>query len=101
MHSYLFIAVRDIPDLVPREGDFRGQPVVWVINVKTQGVDSKEQFGALFILREERAENPFIPLGGSDMNYRYIHQAALSIDPPGLTQELHWQENATHNLHSP
>lgn len=56
MYPYLFIAVRDIPDLVPRERDFRGQPVVWVINVKTQGVNSKEQFGALFILQEERKE---------------------------------------------
>lgn len=56
MPPYLFIAVRDIPDLVPREGDLRGQPVVRVIDVKTQGINSKEQLGALFILQEERKE---------------------------------------------
>lgn len=64
LDPYLLIAVGDVPDLIPREGDFGGQPVVWVVNVETQGVNSKEQFRALFILKggKTRAEDPFIRL---------------------------------------
>lgn len=60
MDPYLFITVGDIPDLIPREGDFRGQSVVWVINVKTQSIDSKKQFSTLLILREERKEQKIL-----------------------------------------
>lgn len=67
MDPYLLIAVGDVPDLIPWEGDFGGQPVVWVIDVKTQGVNSKEQFSALFILREERKEQKTF-LFNSEMN---------------------------------
>lgn len=84
-HPYLFITVGDIPDLVPWEGDFRGQPVVWVINVKTQGINSKEQLCALFILQEERKEQK--SLGESDMNH-----CSLLSQPRAVTQ--HWVPGA-------
>lgn len=84
-HPYLFITVGDIPDLVPWEGDFRGQPVVWVVNVKTQGINSKEQLCALFILQEERKEQE--SLGGSDMNH-----CPLLSQPRAVTQ--HWVPGA-------
>lgn len=84
-HPYLFITVGDIPDLVPWEGDFRGQPVVWVINVETQGINSKEQLCALFILQEERKEEK--SQGRSDMNH-----CSLLSQPRAVTQ--HWVPGA-------
>lgn len=53
---YLLIAVGDIPDLVPRKGDFGGQPVFWVIDVKPQSIDPKQQLRALLILQKGKTE---------------------------------------------
>lgn len=47
---YLLIAVRDVSDFIPREGDLGGQPVLRVINMKPQSIHSKQQLRALFIL---------------------------------------------------
>lgn len=48
--SYLLVAVRDVSDFIPGEGDLGGQPVLRVIDVKPQSIHSKQQFCALFIL---------------------------------------------------
>jgi len=88
MDPYLFITVGDIPDLIPWEGDFRGQSVVWVINVKTQSIDSKEQFSALFILREERTEQKTLLFNSRTIRHKpslcQLCEPALSSDPPAL-----------------
>ena len=48
--SYLLVAIRDVSDFVPREGDLGGQSVLRVINVKPQSIHSEQQLCALFIL---------------------------------------------------
>lgn len=48
--SYLLVTVRDVSDFIPREGDLGGQSVLRVIDVKPQGIHSKQQLCALFIL---------------------------------------------------
>ena len=48
--TYLLVAIGDVPDFVPREGDLGDQPVLRVINVKPQSIHSEQQLCALFIL---------------------------------------------------
>lgn len=51
--SYLLVAVGDVSDFIPREGDLGGQPVLRVVDVKAQSIHSKQQLCALFILQSQ------------------------------------------------
>lgn len=55
-YAYLLIAVRDIPNLVPRKRDFGVQLVFWIIDVKAQGIDTQQQFSPLLILNYEEGK---------------------------------------------
>lgn len=49
--SHLLVAIGNISDLIPREGAFGCQPVVWLIDVQTQGIHSQKKIRSLFILK--------------------------------------------------
>lgn len=56
--SHLLVAVGNISDLVPREGALGREPVVWLVDVQTQGVHSQKKIRSLFILNHmSRANN--------------------------------------------
>lgn len=50
-HSHLLVAVGNISDLIPGEGAFGCEPVVWLVDVQTQGVHSQQKIRSLFILK--------------------------------------------------
>lgn len=41
-HAHLLVTVGHIPNLVPWKGDFRGQPVFWVIYVEPQSINPQQ-----------------------------------------------------------
>lgn len=49
--SHLLVAIGNITDLIPGEGAFGCQPVVWLVDVQTQGVHSQKKICSLFILK--------------------------------------------------
>lgn len=51
--SYLLVAVGDVSDFIPWEGDLGGQPVLRIIDMKSQSIHSKQQLCALFILQSQ------------------------------------------------
>lgn len=51
--SYLLVAVGDVSDFIPWEGDLGGQPVLRVIDMKPESIHSKQQLCALFILQSQ------------------------------------------------
>lgn len=51
--SYLLVAVGDVSDFIPWEGDLGGQPVLRVIDMKPKSIHSKQQLCALFILQSQ------------------------------------------------
>lgn len=51
--SYLLVAVGDVSDFIPWEGDLGGQPVLGVIDMKPQSIHTKQQLCALFILQSQ------------------------------------------------
>lgn len=48
--SHLLVAVGDVADLIPGEGALGCQPVVWLVDVQTQGIHSQKEICSLFIL---------------------------------------------------
>lgn len=50
-HSHLLVAVGNISDLIPGEGAFGREPVVWLVDVQTQRVHSQQKIRSLFILK--------------------------------------------------
>lgn len=49
--SHLLVAVGNISDLIPGEGAFGCEPVVWLVDVQTQCVHSQQKIRSLFILK--------------------------------------------------
>lgn len=48
--SHLLVTVGNVADFIPWEGTLGCQPVVWLIDVQTQGVHSQQKICSLFIL---------------------------------------------------
>lgn len=48
--SHLLVTVGNVADFIPWEGTLGCQPVVWLIDVQTQGVHSQKKICSLFIL---------------------------------------------------
>lgn len=50
-HSHLLVAVGNISDLIPGEGAFGCEAVVWLVDVQTQRVHSQQKIRSLLILK--------------------------------------------------